>query len=29
LQRLDDLAEMWQVMTHASHSPPVSSRRYG
>jgi Domain of unknown function (DUF4338)/Transposase Tn5 dimerisation domain/Transposase DNA-binding len=29
LQRLDDLAEMWQVMTHTSHSPPVSSRRYG
>jgi hypothetical protein len=29
LQRLDDLTEMWKLLTHAAHSPPVSSRRYG
>jgi len=29
LQRLDDLTEMWKVMTHTAHPPPVSSRRYG
>jgi Domain of unknown function (DUF4338)/Transposase DNA-binding/Transposase Tn5 dimerisation domain len=29
LQRLDDLAAMWKLLTPQIHSPPVSSRRYG
>lgn len=29
LQRLDDLAAMWKIIAPHTHSPPVSSRRYG
>jgi uncharacterized protein DUF4338/transposase Tn5 family protein/transposase-like protein len=29
LQRLDDLTQMWKVLTHMLNPPPVSSRRYG
>jgi hypothetical protein len=29
LQRLDDIAAMWKLLTPQIHSPPVSSRRYG
>jgi len=29
LQRLDDLTAMWKVFAHATHAPPVCSRRYG
>lgn len=29
LQRLDDLTAMWKLLSHAAHTPPVSSRRYG
>ncbi len=29
LQRLDDLTAMWKIVTHQSHSPPVSSQGYG
>lgn len=29
LQRLDDLTAMWKILASYTHSPPVSSRRYG
>jgi Domain of unknown function (DUF4338)/Transposase Tn5 dimerisation domain/Transposase DNA-binding len=29
LQELDTATAMWKILTHHSHSPPVSSRRYG